>query len=114
MSASPPTANAVRRRSPAGMTLIEICTVMAANVVLVAVILSALFALGRADRSYATRVDKLRGVAELSTRLRDDLHAAQALAWDEAAGRLQLTMADQTVVLRAQGRSLGTPLNADC
>jgi hypothetical protein len=98
MSASPPTANAVRRRSPAGMTLIEVCAVMAANVVLVAVILSALFALGRADRSYATRVDKFRGVAELSTRLRDDLHAAQTLAWDEAAGRLRLTMADQTVV----------------
>ena len=98
MSPSPPTANAVRRRSPAGMTLIEICAVMAANAVLVAVILSALFALGRADRSYATRVDKLRGVAELSTRLRDDLHAAQSLAWDEAAGRLRLTMADQAVV----------------
>lgn len=98
MSPSPPTANAVRRRSPAGITLIEVCAVMAANVVLVAVILSALFALGRADRSYATRVDKLRGVAELSTRLRDDLHAAQVLAWDEAAGRLQLTMADQSVV----------------
>ena len=98
MSPSPPTANAVRRRSPAGMTLIEVCAVMAANAVLVAVILSALFALGRADRSYATRVDKFRGVAELSTRLRDDLHAAQALAWDEAAGRLRLTMADQAVV----------------
>ncbi len=99
MSASPPTANAGRRRSPAGMTLIEVCAVMAANAVLVAVILSALFALGRADRSYATRVDKLRGVAELSTRLRDDLHAAQALAWDEAAGRLQLTMADDQAVV---------------
>ena len=99
MSPSPPTANAVQRRSPAGMTLIEICAVMAANVVLVAVILSALFALGRADRSYATRVDKLRGVAELSTRLRNDLHAAQALAWNEAAGRLRLTMGDDQAVV---------------
>ena len=79
MSASPPTANAARRRSPAGMTLIEVCAVMAANAVLVAVILSALFALGRADRSYATRVDKFRGVVELSARLRDDLHAASRL-----------------------------------
>ena len=81
------------------MTLIEVCAVMAANAVLVAVILSALYALGRADRSYATRVDKLRGVAELSTRLRDDLHAAQTLAWDEAAGALRLTMADDQAVV---------------
>jgi hypothetical protein len=95
----PPTSNVARRRSPFGMTLIEVCAVMAANAVLVAVILSALFALGRADRSYSTRVDKLRGVAELSTRLRDDLHAARTLAWDEAAGALRLTMAgDQAVV----------------
>jgi hypothetical protein len=81
------------------MTLIEVCAVMAANAVLVAVILSALFALGRADRSYSARVDKLRGVAELSTKLRDDLHAAQRLAWDEIAGALRLTMAgDQAIV----------------
>jgi hypothetical protein len=99
MSASSHTSNAAPRWSPFGMTLIEVCAVMAANAVLVAVILSALYALGRADRSYATRVDKLRGVAELSTRLRDDLHAAQTLAWDEAAGRLQLTMADDQAVV---------------
>lgn len=99
MSASPPTSNAARRRSSAGMTLIEVTAVMAANAVLVAVILSALFALGRADRSYSVRVEKLRGVAELSTRLRDDLHASQTLAWDETAGALRLTMADdQTIV----------------
>jgi len=86
------------------MTLIEVCAVMAANAILVAVILSALFALGRADRSYATRVDKLRGVAELSTRLRDDLHAARTLAWDEAAGALRLTMADdESVVYTHEG-----------
>ena len=86
------------------MTLIEVCAVMAANAILVAVILSALFALGRADRSYATRVDKLRGVTELSTRLRDDLHAARTLAWDEAAGVLRLTMADdESVVYTHEG-----------
>jgi hypothetical protein len=81
------------------MTLIEVCAVMAANAVLVAVILSALFALGRADRSYSARVDKLRGVAELSTKLRGDLHAAQTLAWDEIAGALRLTMADDQAVV---------------
>ena len=86
------------------MTLIEVCAVMAANAILVAVILSALFALGRADRSYATRVDKLRGVAELSTRLHDDLHAARTLAWDEAVGVLRLTMADdESVVYTHEG-----------
>jgi hypothetical protein len=99
MSGSSLTSNAARRRSRFGMTLIEVCAVMAANAVLVAVILSALFALGRADRSYSARVDKLRGVAELSTRLRDDLHAARTLAWDETASALRLTMAgDQAVV----------------
>jgi hypothetical protein len=99
MSGSSLTSNAARRRSPFGMTLIEVCAVMAANAVLVAVILSALFALGRADRSYSTRVDKLRGVAELSNRLRDDLHAARTLDWDEAAGALRLTMADDQAVV---------------
>lgn len=99
MSASPATSTIARRQSPFGMTLIEVCAVMAANAVLVAVILSALFALGRADRSYSTRVDKLRGVAELSTRLRDDMHAAQTLAWDDAAGALRLTMADDQAVV---------------
>jgi hypothetical protein len=81
------------------MSLIEVVAVMAANAILVAVVLSALFALGRADRSYATRVDNLRGVAELSTRLRDDVHAARTLAWDEAAGALRLTMADDQIVV---------------
>ena len=104
MSSSPSTSRSARRRSTLGMTLIEVCAVMAANAILVAVILSALFALGRADRSYATRVDKLRGVAELSTRLRDDLHAARTLAWDEAAGVLRMTMADdESVVYTHEG-----------
>jgi hypothetical protein len=85
------------------MTLIETCAVMAANAVLVAAVLSALYALGRADRSHATRVEQLRGVAELSTRLREDLHAARMLAWDDATGVLRLTMlGDQTIVYARQ------------
>ena len=91
----------VRRRPSDGMTLIEVCAVMAANAILVAVILSALYALGRADRSYATRVEKLRGVSELSNQLREDLHAAQSLAWNDA-GELSLVLPDEGLVVYAR------------
>jgi hypothetical protein len=91
----------VRRPSAKGMTLIETCAVMAANAVLVAAVLSALYALGRADRSHSTRVDQLRGVGELSPRLRDDLHAAQTLAWDDATGVLRLAMPDDRTIVYA-------------
>lgn len=103
MSPSTSTFRAAYRRSAAGMTLIEVCSVMAANAVLVAVILSALFSLGRADRTHSTRLEKLRGVSELSARLREDLHAAQSLAWDEAGGVLRLTTPDDVTVVYTRG-----------
>ena len=96
------TFRSARRQSAKGTTLIETCAVMAANAILVAAVLSALYALGRADRSQATRAEKLRGAAELSTRLRDDLHAARTLAWDDATEVLRLTMADDRTIVYAR------------
>lgn len=102
MLLAPLQSRSVRRRPSNGMTLIEVCAVMAANAILVAVILSALYALGRADRSYATRVEKLHGVNELSNQLREDLHAALSLAWNEDAGRLSLVLPDEGLVVYAR------------
>lgn len=102
MTPLPPTFRSARRPSAKGMTLIETTAVMAANAVLVAAVLSALYALGRADRSHANRVEQQRGVAELSTRLRDDLHAARTLAWDDATSALRLTMADDQTMVYAR------------
>lgn len=118
MLTPPPTLRAPRRQPVAGMTLIEVCAVMAANAILVAVIVSAFFALGRADRSYATRIEKLRGATELSARLREDLHAAESLAWDDAAGNLRLTTptGDTMVYVRGDDRwelRIATPAESD-
>ena len=98
MSHLSPAIRSARRPSAKGMTLIETCAVMAANAVLVAAVLSTLYALGRADRSHAARGEQLRGVGELATRLRDDLHAARTLVWDEATGVLRLTMLDDQTI----------------
>lgn len=88
-----------RRR---GMTLIEVCAVMAANAILIAVVLSALFALGRADRRSAERVHQQRGLAPLATRLRSDLHASQAVRWNDAEQTLQLTTFDDDTITYAR------------
>src|SRR5690606_31772603 len=95
-----------------------VCAVMVANAILIAAVLSALYALGRADRANATRVERQRGVTELSARLRDDLHAARTLSWDDAACVLRLDLADDKAIVYSRGenrweRRLVAPANAD-
>jgi hypothetical protein len=69
-------------------------TVIAASVFLLGVATTALVALYRADRLWSQRTDELRSREQLLHRLRRDVHAAQAFAWNPAESTLSLTMAD--------------------
>jgi hypothetical protein len=77
---------------------------MVANIVLMGFAITAIIALQRADRNQTDRADRRREVSQLVDRLRDDLHVANRLAWNQDDGSLQLTTsADGEVVYSRAG-----------
>jgi type II secretory pathway pseudopilin PulG len=76
------------------MTLIEVMAVMGASAALMAAAIGVLLAMGRADRQFTRRSEDARQIATLFDRLRQDLHAADAVRWDEAAQTLELLAED--------------------
>jgi type II secretory pathway pseudopilin PulG len=79
-----------RLARPHGMTLIEVLVVTGANAVLMATAIGAFMAISRADRTFARRLDEAQVLAPLLERLRDDIHAAGSVQWDEAKRTLNV------------------------
>jgi hypothetical protein len=76
-----------------GLTLIEMVAVMGANVVLMAAAIAALMAMSRADRNFDGRLAEIRALAPLADRLREDVHAAARVRWNDAEQTLYLNAA---------------------
>jgi hypothetical protein len=72
------------------MSLMELLAVMSANAVLMAAAIAALMAISRADRQFARHLDETQALAPLLDRLRDDIHAARSVRWDETEQTLHV------------------------
>jgi hypothetical protein len=83
-----------RRVRPArGIALIEMATVMAASLVLLAATATALASVHQAERRWSRQLDQLRSREQMLRQLRRDVHSAQDFKWNAADGSLRLTMA---------------------
>jgi hypothetical protein len=76
------------------MTLIEVIAVIGANAALLAAAIAVLLSMGRADRQFARRSEDSLRIRALCDRLREDLHAADVVRWNEGAKTLALVAAD--------------------
>ena len=72
-------------------SLVEVVAAMGANAVLAGVAVVALTSLRAADRDVNSRVEDHAALARIAEQIREDLHAAEALTWDEPAGALRLS-----------------------
>jgi hypothetical protein len=80
------------------IALIELAAIMVANAALVTLAVVTLASLHRTDESLRHHADEQQQIADLGRRLRSDLHAARAMAWDGKAQLLKLSMVDGAAV----------------
>lgn len=97
------------------MTLIELLAVMGANSILVGAAIVALVVVGRADRTFDTRIEQRHALLEMAQRIRQDIHGADQVKWDEAKQTLRMNMADETIIIYAtvEGRCERRVLSAE-
>jgi hypothetical protein len=86
-----------------GSSLVEMMAAMAGNAAIISVAIVSLIALGRADRTFRDRADSRRMVSRLAEQLREDIHAAEQVAWDAEHRQLQLTLpGNESVAYRGE------------
>ena len=83
-----------RPRPRRGSSLVEVVAAMAGNAAIVGLAVVSLVALGRADRAFRDRADQRRAVSQFAEQLREDVHAAEQVAWDARQRTLRFTMSD--------------------
>ncbi len=67
---------------------------MVADAMLFSVILTAIIALQRADRTWSQGADEARQITQLVDRLRTDLHAARGVQWNDRDQSMTLETSD--------------------